>query len=55
MDSTFHYGLGLYRVRYEDGKVTTLLAQSPDQARDFGETARPGSKVIDTAPVPSRP
>ena len=42
MDSEFSYGLDLYRVRYGDGEVTSLLAQSPDQARGLAETARPG-------------
>jgi hypothetical protein len=55
MDSEFSYGLDLYRVRYGDGEVTSLLAQSPDQARGLAETARPGSVVVDTALVPSRP
>ena len=51
----FHYGLSLYRIRYEDGEMTTLLAQNLDQARALAETSRPGSVVVDTALVPSRP
>lgn len=55
MTTDFHYGLGLYRIRYGDGETTTLLAQSLDQARGLAETARPGSVVVDAALVPSRP
>lgn len=54
MMAEFSYGLGLYRVRYGDGEVTTLLAQSAEQARGLAESARPGSVVVDTAMVPSR-
>lgn len=50
----FSYGLGLYRVRYGDGEVTSLLAQSPDQARGLAETARPGSVVVDIDRMVSR-
>jgi hypothetical protein len=55
MMADFHYGLALYRIRYGDGEITTLLAQSAEQARVLGETARPGSVVVDTAAVESRP
>lgn len=54
MDSEFSYGLDLYRVRYGDGEVMSLLAQSPDQAKIFAETARPGSVAVDADRVPSR-
>jgi hypothetical protein len=53
-DSEFSYGLDLYRVRYGDGEVTSLLAQSPDQARGLAETARPGSVAVDIDRMVSR-
>lgn len=53
-DSEFSYGLDLYRVRYGDGEVTSLLAQSTSHAAALAETARPGSVVVDAGRVSSR-
>lgn len=55
MTPEFSYGLSLYRVRYGDGEVTTLLAQTPEYAKHVAEYSRPGSEVVDVAQVPSRP
>ena len=54
MDSEFSYGLGLYRVRYGDGEVTSLLAQSTSHAAALAEAARPGSVAVDIDRMVSR-
>jgi hypothetical protein len=54
MDSEFSYGMDLYRVRYGDGEVTSLLAQSTSHAAALAETARPGSVAVDVDRVVSR-
>jgi hypothetical protein len=55
MTPEFSHGLSLYRVRYGDGVVTSMLAQTPEYARYVAEHNRPGSEVVDVAQVPSRP
>jgi hypothetical protein len=50
----FTYGLELYRVRYRDGEVTSLLAQSTSHAAALAEAARPGAVAVDVDRMVSR-
>lgn len=50
----FSYGLDLYRVRYGDGEITSLLAQSTSHAAALAEAARPGSVAVDVDRMVSR-
>ena len=50
----FTYGLELYRVRYGDGEVTSLLAQSTSHAAALAEAARPGAVAVDVDRMVSR-
>jgi hypothetical protein len=43
-NSRFSYGVDLYRVGYESGWFTCLLAQGPDQARELAKRA--GDTVV---------
>ena len=53
-DSEFSYGLDLYQVRYGDGEMTSLLAQSTSHATSLAEAARPGAVAVDVDRMVSR-
>jgi hypothetical protein len=53
-NSRFSYGIDLYRVRYGDGEVTSLLAQSTSHAAALAEAARPGAVAVDVDRMVSR-